>query len=58
MLKAKKFNRTFIAICVFSTIMLGYVIPIFADEISFRCKVKAVYDLTDDGRLIESGKHV
>ncbi|CAB1084346.1 hypothetical protein D1AOALGA4SA_11871 [Olavius algarvensis Delta 1 endosymbiont] len=59
MLKTKnmEFSRVFTVIFVIATLLLGDVILLFADEISFRCKVKAVYDLTDDGRLIESGKY-
>jgi len=43
--------RLLIAICVL-------LIPasVFADEVSFRCKVKNEYQLTDDGQLVKSEK--
>ena len=45
-------------IITIATLTLGDATFLLGDEISFRCKVKAAYDLADDGKLIESGMYL
>jgi hypothetical protein len=47
-------TELFITVFVLHAIILCGVISAKADEISFRCTVKAEYKLTDDGQLVEA----
>ena len=39
-------------------LIFGGAIPSFADEISFRCKVKNEYHLADDGQLVKPERYL
>ena len=52
----KPLNWLMIILFLISEITLGCALVAVADEISFRCKVKNEYKLTDDGQLVKPEK--